>query len=88
MRSPVILILLVTPLAALADSVPRPSAGVSPTYLTREPDPRLLCDSAVAEDCFRMLAPQLTRDMIERDDEPCPTAAGAAKGPDCGLRDR
>lgn len=87
MRSLVILILLVTPLAARADNVPRPSADVSPNYLTREPDPRLLCDSAVAEDCFRMLAPRLTRDMIERDDEACPPAAGAMKSPGCAPRD-
>ncbi|HEX5212891.1 MAG TPA: hypothetical protein VFW22_14290 [Pseudolabrys sp.] len=85
MRSLVILILLVGPLAARADTVPRPSAGVSPTYLTRAGDPRLLCDSAVAEDCFRMLAPQLTRDMIERDDEACLSAT--TKSPDCAPRD-
>lgn len=81
MQSLAILILIVAPLAARADGGLSPSAGVSPTYLTREPDPHMLCDSAVAEECFRMLARQLTRDMIEREAEPC------AKNPDCAPRD-
>lgn len=87
MRSLALLILLVAPLAARADNVPRHSAGVSPTYLAREPNPRMLCDSAVAEDCFRILAPRLTRDMVERNDEACPSAAGAIKTPGCAPRD-
>lgn len=88
MRSLAILFLIFAPLVARADTVPRASAGVSPTYLTREADPRLLCDSAVAEECFRMLAPQLTRDMIERDDAPCAPATGAIRNPGCAPRER
>ena len=88
MRSLVILALLLAPLAARAVDAPRPSAGVSPSYLTREPDSRLLCDSAVAEDCFRMLAPRLTHDMIERDDELCPSGADGTKNPRGLPRDR
>ena len=86
MRSTVVLlVLLCIPFAARADDrapnspdVPRPDIrfGRSP----------LLCDSAVAEDCFRFLIGRSELDgIVAPEREPC--AAGAKK-PDCDLRAR
>jgi len=84
----ILLVLLASPLAARADDAPWPSSAFSPTYLTREPAPQFLCDSAVAEDCFRILAPRLTRDMTERDEGLCPSVPSTVKKPACDLDDR
>ena len=73
MRRLAILVFLIVPIAARAeDAVRVPTDKINKALGQRGPiaRPNLLCDSVVAEDCFKLLGARLDMSVDERCDPP------------------
>ena len=82
MRTFALLLLLTLPLAAQAEDTVRAPTDIDKTVkqLRALIRPQILCDSVVAEDCFRMLSARIPQEPAATEEKPCASApAGTAE---------
>jgi hypothetical protein len=82
MRTFTLLLLLTLPLAARAEDATRAPDDIDKTMkqLRALAHPLILCDSVIAEDCFRMLSARIPQEPAATEEKPCLSApAGTAE---------